>query len=155
MWKVRLLRTPLSVYTKNFRLVRLFLIRRGQIKVDQGDRPRISVRASLERSPRTSQKCRSQQLRMAGSTLQRIIRVDLHLFPYKIQLTQRLLSADKPRWLEWAQKSHRNGRRWRAISEQNYHVRLSPFHIEWDNWKSSGDSRSASSWRKSHSLVRR
>ena len=42
MWKVRL-RTPLSVYTKNFRLVRLFLIRRGQIKVDQGDLPRISL----------------------------------------------------------------------------------------------------------------
>ena len=41
--KVRLLRTSLSVYTKNVRLVRLFLIRRGQIKVDQGDRPRISL----------------------------------------------------------------------------------------------------------------
>ena len=43
MWKVRLLRTPLSVYKKNFRLVRLFLIRRGQITVDQGDRPRIPL----------------------------------------------------------------------------------------------------------------
>ena len=67
------------------------------------NRPRRSaeniaaVRASVERSPRTSQKRRSQQLRMALSTLQRIIRVDLHLFPYKIQLTQRLLPADKPR----------------------------------------------------------
>ena len=39
--KLNVLRTPLSVYTKNFRLLRLFLIRRGQIKVDQGDRPRI------------------------------------------------------------------------------------------------------------------
>ena len=63
-----------------------------------------AVRASVERSPRTSQKRRSQQLRMARSTLQRIIRVDLHLFPYKIQLTQRLLPADKPRRLEWAQR---------------------------------------------------
>ena len=41
---------------------------------------------------------------MARSTLQRIIRVDLHLLPYKIQLTQRLLPADKPRRLEWAQR---------------------------------------------------
>ena len=63
-----------------------------------------AVRASVESSPRTSQKRRSQQLRMARSTLQRIIRVDLHLFPYKIQLTQRLLPADKPRRLEWAQR---------------------------------------------------
>ena len=28
----------------------------------------------------------------------------MHLFPYKIQLTQRLLPADKPRRLEWAQR---------------------------------------------------
>ena len=41
---------------------------------------------------------------MTRSTLQRIIRVDLHLFPYKIQLTQRLLPVDKPRRLEWAQR---------------------------------------------------
>ena len=41
---------------------------------------------------------------LARSTLQRIIRVDLHLFPYKIQLTQRLLPVDKPRRLEWAQR---------------------------------------------------
>ena len=64
-----------------------------------------AVRASVERSPRTSQKRRSQQLGMARSTLQRIIRIDLHLFPYKIQLTQRMLPADKPRRLEWAQRS--------------------------------------------------
>ena len=63
-----------------------------------------AVRASVERSPRTSQKRRSQQLGMARSTLQRIIRIDLHLFPYKIQLTQRMLPADKPRRLEWAQR---------------------------------------------------
>ena len=56
-----------------------------------------AVRASVERSPTTCQKRRSQQLRMARFTLQRIIRVDLYLFPYKIQLTQRLLPADKPR----------------------------------------------------------
>ncbi|XP_037731463.1 uncharacterized protein LOC119562373 [Drosophila subpulchrella] len=36
-----------------------------------------AVRASVEMSPRTSQKRRSQQLGMARSTLQRIIRVDL------------------------------------------------------------------------------
>ena len=41
---------------------------------------------------------------MARFTLQRIIRVDLNLFLYKIQLTLRLLPADKPRLLEWAQR---------------------------------------------------
>ena len=72
-------------------------------KTPNKSRPRRSaeniaaLRASVERSPRTSQKRHSQQLRMARSTLQRIIRVDLQLFPYKIQLTQRLLPADKPR----------------------------------------------------------
>ena len=74
------------------------------------NRPRRSdenialVRASVETSPRTSQNRRSQQLGIARTTLQRIIRIDLHLFPYKIQLTQRLLPADKPRRLEWAQR---------------------------------------------------
>lgn len=63
-----------------------------------------AVRASVEQSPTTSQKRRSQQLGIPRSTLQRILRVDLQLFPYKIQLTQKLLPADKPRRLDWAQR---------------------------------------------------
>ena len=84
-----------------------------------------AVRASVERSPRTSQKRRSQQLRMARSTLQRIIRVDLHLFPYKIQLTQRLLPADRPRRLEWAQRVIEM-----AVNKQNCRIYATENHQE-------------------------
>ena len=93
-----------------------------------------AVRASVERSPRTSQKRRSQQLGMARSTLQRIIRIDLHLFPYKIQLTQRMLPADKPRRLEWAQRSVEYGQpctRFGTKSDtpfESYHAHQSDGH---------------------------
>lgn len=62
------------------------------------------VQASVQRSPTTSQKRRSEQLGIKRTTLHRILRHDLHLFPYKIQLTQKLLPADKPCRLEWAQR---------------------------------------------------
>lgn len=60
------------------------------------------VSASVERDPETSQNRRAQQLNLSQSSLQRILRKDLHLFPYKIQITQQLKPADKPRRLAYA-----------------------------------------------------
>jgi len=62
------------------------------------------VQASVQRSPTTSQTRRSEQLGIKRTTLRRILHHDLHLFPYKVQVTQKLLPVDKPRRLEWAQR---------------------------------------------------
>ena len=62
------------------------------------------VQASVQRSPTTSQTRRSEQLGIKRTTLRRILHHDLHLFPYKVQLTQKLLPVDKPCRLEWAQR---------------------------------------------------
>lgn len=60
------------------------------------------VRASVERSPTTSSRRRSLELGLSDRTLRRIVRVDLHMYPYKIQITQKILPADKPRRLAYA-----------------------------------------------------
>ena len=44
------------------------------------------VRASVEEDPQTSTRRRSSQLNMAHSSLYRILRMDLNLLPYKIQV---------------------------------------------------------------------
>ncbi|KYN43117.1 hypothetical protein ALC56_02492 [Trachymyrmex septentrionalis] len=54
------------------------------------------VQASVQRSPTTSQTRRSEQLGIKRTTLRRILHHDLHLFPYKVQVTQKLLPIDKP-----------------------------------------------------------
>lgn len=53
-----------------------------------------SVSRSVEESPRTSIRHRSQQLHISTSTLQRILTKDLHLRAYKIQLVQELKPTD-------------------------------------------------------------
>lgn len=59
------------------------------------------VSASVERDPEMSQLRRSQALNLSVGTMNSIIRKDLHLFPYKIQMTQQLKPADKPRRLAY------------------------------------------------------
>lgn len=49
-----------------------------------------AVRASVENEPNQSIPRRSQELGISQSTLWRILRKDLRLHPYKIQLTQEL-----------------------------------------------------------------
>ena len=61
-----------------------------------------AVRASIEETPTTSSYRRSQELDIARSTLQSIIHSDFKMFLYKIQMTQKLNSADYP------QMGHRN-----------------------------------------------
>ena len=64
-----------------------------------------AVRASIEETPTTSSYRRSQELDIARTTLRRIIHSDLKMFPYKIQMTQKLNPADYPRRLsfgKWA-----------------------------------------------------
>lgn len=56
-----------------------------------------AVRESVAENPDVSYRRRSQQLKISGTTLRRILKQDLQMFPYKVQLTQRLLEADKPR----------------------------------------------------------
>lgn len=55
-------------------------------------------------SPQKSVRRRSQELNMSVSTVQRILRQDLHLHPYKIQLTQELKPTDhrqRREFVEW------------------------------------------------------
>jgi len=78
---VRLPRTHCIVCMKDFQLVRHLLIPSVQLKCDQGDRMIIS------------------------QYLRHILNHDLHLFPYKVQLTQKLLPVDRPRRWEWAQRA--------------------------------------------------
>lgn len=61
-----------------------------------------AVRASVEADPRTSSYHRSQELGIARTTLRRIIHSDLKMFPYKIQIAQKLNPADYPRRLDYA-----------------------------------------------------
>ena len=60
-----------------------------------------AVKDSVADNPNVSYRRRSQELNVSGTTLRRILKQDLHLFPYKVQITQRLLPTDKPRRLEY------------------------------------------------------
>lgn len=60
-----------------------------------------TVKQSVLRSPNLSYRHRAQQLNIKGTTLRRILKEDLHMFPYKVQITQRLLPTDEPRRLEY------------------------------------------------------
>jgi hypothetical protein len=66
-----------------------------------------AVRQSVAVNPSVSYRRRSQQLNISGTTLRRILKQDLHMFPYKVQLTQRLLETDKPRRLAYANNVNR------------------------------------------------
>lgn len=56
-----------------------------------------AVRESVAEMPGTSIRHRSQELGLSRSSLHTILRKDLHLHPYKIQLTQALQPADHER----------------------------------------------------------
>ena len=52
------------------------------------------VSESVGKGPNVSIPLRSQELGLSYETLWHILHSDLHLHPYKVQLTQQLVSAD-------------------------------------------------------------
>lgn len=63
-----------------------------------------AVRESVAENPNESYRHRTQHFNVSGTTLRRILKDDLHLFPYKVQLTQRILPSDEPRRLAYGHK---------------------------------------------------
>lgn len=61
-----------------------------------------AVRADVADSPGTSYRRRAQQFGLSPTSMWRILKVDLHFFPYKMQTTLKLLPVDKPRRIQYA-----------------------------------------------------
>nr|CAH7728865.1 unnamed protein product [Callosobruchus chinensis] len=76
--------------------------------------------ASIEAWPRISGVRHSAELGIPRTTLRRILRDDFKLFPYKIQVTHRLLPTDKPCRLEYANFVVRMAQSARFLAE-NHH----------------------------------
>ena len=102
---------------KNFWLVRLFLIRRGQIKVDQGDRPRI-------------------------------------LLPYEPVLRGPQEHPKNAVLSSCAWNGPKESSKWPKMTS-NFGTMSDEAHFTLNGTVNKQNCRSASSWRKSHSLVRR
>jgi hypothetical protein len=60
------------------------------------------VRASIEDEPQTFTRRRSRELGLSRTSLRRILTKDLKMFPYKIQLVQKLKPTDHPQRLNYA-----------------------------------------------------
>lgn len=63
-----------------------------------------AVRDNVDESPDTSVRHRAQEFGMSPASLFKIIKKDLHLYPYKIQMTQQLMENDHMRRREWCEK---------------------------------------------------
>jgi len=80
----------------------------GNKKRPEKPRPKRSdenidrVRRSIEENKQTSSRRRASQLNIATTTLRRIIRQDLGLYPYRILSTHRLLLVDFAKRIEYA-----------------------------------------------------
>lgn len=61
-----------------------------------------AVRQSVNEDPSVSTRRRSAQLGMSRTSLQRILKRDLKMFPYKIQMVQQLLPQDHQARLQYA-----------------------------------------------------
>lgn len=62
------------------------------------------VRASVAEDASTSTRKRSTQLKIGETSLRRILHQDLKMYPYKIQMTQRLTSDDYAKRMEYSQQ---------------------------------------------------
>lgn len=80
-----------------------------------GDKPRINVARPVRTEQAVngvrgytgssvSTRRRATQLRICRTSLRRILKVDLRMFPYKIHLAQELLSRDAPQRLQYASR---------------------------------------------------
>jgi len=63
-----------------------------------------AVRESVHTDPTVSTRRRATQLGISRTSLRRILKVDLMMFPYKIQLAQKLLPRDEPQRLQYANR---------------------------------------------------
>jgi len=60
------------------------------------------VQESVEENPETSTRRRSAELQMSRRSLRRILRKNLHMFPYKVQLVQELKPGDSQQRIIYA-----------------------------------------------------
>ena len=68
--------------------------KRGPCRTVRTSETISAAQASVSQNSWTSIRHRSQELGISASSLWNILHKDLHLFPYKIQLTQQLLPQD-------------------------------------------------------------
>lgn len=62
-----------------------------------------NVRQIMEEDPRTSVRRLSQQVQLSTSTCQKILKKDIHLYPYRLQSVQQLHEPDYPQRVEYCQ----------------------------------------------------
>jgi len=73
----------------------------------------VPVRISVGRSPKKSLRRRSQELGISWESLRRVLKSDLHLYPYRIQIIQKLTEADMAKRVtmcEWFWHNRRQSR---------------------------------------------
>ena len=90
------------------------------------------VRDSVAVSPMKSVRRRSQQLGLTRSSLRRILRYDLHFYPYKIQLTQQLKVTDhqkRRQFVDWVLRRRQEDARFanKIIFSDEAHFHLNGF----------------------------
>lgn len=81
------------------------LHRTGRRRTGRSNENIEAVRESVAESPNTSIRHRSQELAISRATLHRILRIDLKLHPYKVQLVQEIKIRDhfqRKVFAEWA-----------------------------------------------------
>ena len=59
-----------------------------------------AVRNSVVQSPKKSIRSRSQELALTRNSIHRILRMDLNLYPYQVQITHKLTDFDMERRME-------------------------------------------------------
>ncbi len=74
----------------------------GQPKMARSEAHITSVREAISDDPKTSIRMLSAQLNVPKSTIHRIVKLDLGLYPYKLQIKQSLIDYDCARRLEFA-----------------------------------------------------
>ena len=76
----------------------------GSVKTVRTPQNIDAVRPSLERSPRRSTVRHSKTLGLSESSVRRILHLDLHFHPYKIQVVQKLEEGDEAKRLVFSQQ---------------------------------------------------
>ena len=87
----------------------------GRPKIARSQKVIETVRDSVLNSPKTSTRRHSQQLDISVTTLRRVLKADLKLFPYKIQVKQALNAVDRQSRLdmcEWFNKQIQHKPHW-------------------------------------------